>query len=64
MTVAGAVPLVLARVALGAGEGVAFPAVHALISRHVPKDRQSTAVAAVTAASYGGDTFTGARHRH
>ena len=54
---AGAVPLVAARVLLGAGEGVAFPAVHSLISRHVPKDRQSTAVAAVTAASYGGAAF-------
>ena len=41
----------------GRGEGVAFPAVHSLISRHVPKDRQSTAVAAVTAASYGGAAF-------
>jgi len=54
---AGAIPLVAARVTLGAGEGVAFPAVHSLISRHVPKDRQSTAVAAVTAASYGGAAF-------
>lgn len=53
----GAIPLVAARVTLGAGEGVAFPAVHSLISRHVPKDRQSTAVAAVTAASYGGAAF-------
>ena len=58
----GAIPLVAARVTLGAGEGVAFPAVHSLISRHVPKDRQSTAVAAVTAASYGGAAFAfGAR---
>ena len=54
---AGAAPLVLARVALGAGEGVAFPAVHTMISRHVPRHRQSTAVAAVTAASYGGAAF-------
>ena len=53
----GVAQLVAARVALGAGEGVAFPAVHALISRHVPKDRQSTAVAAVTAASYSGAAF-------
>ena len=54
---AGVAPLLIARIALGAGEGVAFPAVHALIARHVPKDRQTTAVAAVTAASYGGAAF-------
>jgi len=50
----GAAPLLLARVALGLGEGVAFPAVHSLISRTVPKARQSTAVALVTGASYLG----------
>ena len=54
---AGTAPLVLARVALGAGEGVAFPAVHALISKHVPRDRHSTSVAWVTAASYAGAAF-------
>jgi ACS family sodium-dependent inorganic phosphate cotransporter len=42
---AGAAPLVLARIALGVGEGVAFPAIHTMISRHVPRDRHSTAVA-------------------
>ena len=51
---AGVAPLLIARVTLGDGEGVAFPAVHALIARHVPKERQTTAVAAVTAASYAG----------
>jgi len=50
----GVAALVGARVILGAGEGVAFPAVHAVISRHVPVERQSTAVAVVTAASYAG----------
>ena len=52
-----AAPLLLARVALGAGEGVAFPAVHALIARHVPPERRTTAVATVTAASYAGAAF-------
>ena len=54
---AGVAPLLIARVTLGAGEGVAFPAVHALIARHVPKERQTTAVATVTAASYAGAAF-------
>jgi ACS family sodium-dependent inorganic phosphate cotransporter len=51
---AGAPQLLLARVALGLGEGVAFPAVHAVIARNVPQRKQSTAVGAVTAASYCG----------
>ena len=51
---AGAAPLLAARVMLGVGEGVAFPAVHALIARNVPAARQSTAVGVVTAASYAG----------
>jgi len=54
---AGTAPLLLARVSLGAGEGVAFPAVHALIARHVPLERRTTAVATVTAASYAGAAF-------
>ena len=54
---AGAAPLLLARAALGAGEGVAFPAVHSLIARHVPFERRTTAVATVTAASYAGAAF-------
>jgi len=51
---AGAFPLLAARAALGVGEGVAFPAIHALIAANVPRDRQSTAVGAATAASYAG----------
>lgn len=35
-------------------QGIAFPAVHAIISAAVPKGYQSTAVAIVTAASYAG----------
>jgi len=46
--------LIATRILLGAGEGPAFPAVHAMISRAVPPSRQSTAVGAVTAASYLG----------
>lgn len=53
----GVPALVGARIALGAGEGVAFPAIHALIAKHVPVNKRSTAVAAVTAASYAGAAF-------
>lgn len=35
-------------------QGIAFPAVHSIISQTVPRSYQSTAVAAVTAASYAG----------
>ncbi|CAE7673432.1 PHT4 [Symbiodinium sp. CCMP2592] len=51
---AGAGPLLAVRLALGLGEGVAFPAVHAAIARLVPRSQQSFAVGLVTAASYGG----------
>ena len=47
-------PMIAARVLLGAGEGPAFPAVHSMISRAVPSAQQSTAVGAITAASYLG----------
>ncbi|KAK3271060.1 hypothetical protein CYMTET_20569, partial [Cymbomonas tetramitiformis] len=50
----GTGPLLAVRVLLGLGEGVAFPAVHSLIARHVPSDQQSTAVGITTAASYLG----------
>ncbi|XRB03803.1 anion transporter [Pycnococcus provasolii] len=46
--------LLFIRCALGAGEGVAFPAAHSLIARHVPMRRRSVAVAAITSASYVG----------
>jgi len=51
---AGLPQLLLCRVALGLGEGVAFPAVHSIISRNVPPASQSSAVGLVTAASYAG----------
>ena len=53
----GVPTLIVARIALGAGEGVAFPAIHALIAKHVPMNKRSTAVAAVTASSYAGAAF-------
>jgi ACS family sodium-dependent inorganic phosphate cotransporter len=54
---AGLVPLIVVRVVLGMGEGVAFPACHAMIARETPRERRSTAAAAVTAASYAGAAF-------
>ena len=45
---------VVARIGLGLGEGIAFPAVHAMIPQYVPPNRRSMAVAVVTAASYVG----------
>jgi ACS family sodium-dependent inorganic phosphate cotransporter len=51
---AGAPQLLLARVALGLGEGVAFPSAHAIIARAVPPAKHSTAVALITGASYCG----------
>jgi ACS family sodium-dependent inorganic phosphate cotransporter len=54
---AGVGPLVVTRVALGMSEGLAFPAAHAVIASEVPRERRSTAAAAVTAASYAGAAF-------
>jgi len=50
----GAAPVIAMRVILGLGEGVAFPAIHSLIARHVPTQHQSKSVGIVTAASYVG----------
>ena len=50
----GVAPLIGMRIVLGVGEGPAFPAVHSMISRAVLPQHQSTAVAAVTSASYVG----------
>merc|ERR1740123_908519 len=50
----GFVPLLAARVLLGAAEGVCFPAVQSLIAANVNSDEQSGAVAVATAASYIG----------
>lgn len=35
----GTAPLLAARVLLGVGEGIAFPAIHSMISRNVPQVR-------------------------
>eukprot|EP00775_Hariotina_reticulata_P002109 gene2109-2428_t len=51
---AGTAPLLAARVLLGIGEGVAFPAIHSIIARNVPVAKRSTAVGIITAASYAG----------
>lgn len=51
---AGTTALLVTRVLLGVGEGVAFPAIHSLIPRHVPLPWQSTVVGVVTAAAYAG----------
>eukprot|EP00960_Hanusia_phi_P036420 752303-Hanusia_phi.AAC.7 len=50
----GLYSLILIRVLMGVGEGPAFPAIHSMISRTIPDDRKTTAVAIVTAASYVG----------
>ena len=50
----GVGPLVITRILMGVGEGPAFPAIHSMISRAVLPEYQSTAVGAVTAASYVG----------
>lgn len=50
----GLAPAIAARILLGAGEGVAFPAVHSMIGEFVPPSRRSLAVAVITGASYVG----------
>lgn len=54
---AGVGPLVAMRIALGMSEGLAFPAAHAVIASEVPRERRSTAAAAITASSYAGAAF-------
>ncbi len=51
---AGISTAVLARLLLGLGEGVAFPAIHAMIPLRVPPDSRSLAVSLITAASFLG----------
>lgn len=53
----GWLALIANRIALGLGEGVAFPAIHSIISSNVPVPLQSSAVSLVTAASYAGTVF-------
>lgn len=49
-----AAPLMACRIALGMGEGVAFPAAHSLLGRYIPEEQQTSAVAVITASSYAG----------
>ncbi|TFJ82879.1 hypothetical protein NSK_005832 [Nannochloropsis salina CCMP1776] len=51
---AGLGAMVLDRVLLGMGEGVAFPAIHAMIPQRVPGPSRSLAVSLITGASYLG----------
>jgi MFS family permease len=58
----GLVMLVMLRLALGVGEGVAFPAASKIIARHVSAERRGLANSAVAAALYWGPalgTFAG-----
>lgn len=60
--VTGLAALVAMRLLLGIGEGVAFPAVSAIIARHVPSDRRGLANSVVSASLAFGPalgTFTG-----
>jgi len=50
----GLVWVVLVRVGLGLGEGVAYPSVHALIGAWIPPCERSKAVAMITAFAYLG----------
>ncbi|KAF9177611.1 hypothetical protein BGZ51_008521 [Haplosporangium sp. Z 767] len=50
----GLVWVVLVRIALGLGEGVAYPSIHAMIGKWIPPCERSKAVATVTAFSYLG----------
>ncbi|CAD7698949.1 unnamed protein product [Ostreobium quekettii] len=46
--------LIANRIVLGLGEGVAFPAIHSIISNNVPFSFQSSAASIATSASYAG----------
>ena len=51
---AGAVQVVAARVVLGAGEGLALPAIHSMIAKYVNLPQKNLAAATVTSACYLG----------
>ena len=46
--------LIICRIGLGAGEGCAFPAIHAIVAKISPVKERSTAIAVITAFSYAG----------
>ena len=49
-----ATSLIATRILLGAGEGLAIPAVHSMIKSYVPVSRRSSSAATITAACYSG----------
>lgn len=53
-------PLLLTRVALGAGEGIALPSVHSMIKNYVSPQWRSLCVSIITAACYLGSVVSNA----
>eukprot|EP00742_Colponemidia_sp_Colp-10_P005209 GILJ01005564.1.p1 GENE.GILJ01005564.1~~GILJ01005564.1.p1 ORF type:complete len:468 (-),score=37.69 GILJ01005564.1:149-1486(-) len=51
---AGTAPLIIVRVVMGMGEGVAFPAIHSLLARWIPVDERSRAVSVIVSGCYIG----------
>lgn len=51
---AGTLPLLAARAALGMGQGVAFPAIHALLAKMVPPAVRSGAIGIIMACAHCG----------
>lgn len=54
----GNIPLLMDRVLLGAGEGMALPAIHSMVQKYVPKEKRSTSAAVVTSACYLGSLLS------
>ena len=50
----GSVPLLATRLVLGAGEGLALPAIHSMVRSYVPISRRSSSAATVTCGCYVG----------
>lgn len=50
----GNIPVIAARVLLGAGEGLALPAIHSMIQKYVVAKERATSAAVITAACYLG----------
>jgi ACS family sodium-dependent inorganic phosphate cotransporter len=50
----GAVQVVVTRILLGAGEGLALPAIHSMIQKYVKQEGRATSAAVITAACYLG----------
>lgn len=54
----GAIPVLLVRVLLGVGEGMALPAVHSMIQKYISPQDRSTSASIVTAACYLGSLLS------